>query len=869
MSASTSPIPSLATFGELLRYLRRRARLTQRELSIAVGYSEGHISRLEQNQRLPDLAALLALFVPALDLEDEPELIARLLEMAAAARDEEDSASNTFSQITQQEISEEFRDLKTAVRGNLPLQLTSFIGREQEIGEVRRLLGTARLLTLTGSGGCGKTRLALEVAAQLATIYPDGVWLVELASLADSALVPQTVATVLNVQGVPGRALIPVLGDHLRGKELLLVLDNCEHMVAAAAVLVESLLSTCPNLLVMATSREKLGIPGEVTFAVPPLALPWRDHPPHLAILAGYEGIRLFVERAQSIVPSFALTEENAPAVVQVCLRLDGIPLAIELAAARIQLLQVGQILARLEDVFRLLSTGSRTAPSRQQTLRATIDWSYDLLPEAERAVLRRLSVFAGGWTLEAAEAVISDPWPANSDKSQLDTEYWILNTLSSLVNKSLVLVDRPLGEPTRYRLLAMIRQYAHEQLLAAGEEEEVHVRHLAFFLRLAEEAGPELFGSKRLSWLERLELEHDNLRGALRCCPSAEHGKLTARLASALFWFWQSRGYLGEGRAHLGRILREMPAVVSSHSPDEAAVWATALWAAGSLAWIQGDNPAGRAQLERSVQIWRGIGAAGKRGLAIALRELAIVSVYQGDLTGAGSFAEEGVRLCGQAASRWDLALALYNQGLVYELQGEGALARSNFAASLSLFRELNEAWGIAVALFGLGRLAGRQGDCATALALLEECLALQRAVKDPLSMGETLYLLGEVAQRLPDTQRATRFYAECLALAQEVGDTMRIGFALHNLGKLAQLDAQLERAARLFVAARPLRDPLATTMSWSLTTQADCEQDIASIHTVLGDEAFSAAQSEGAAMTMAQAIAYALATSERFLKD
>jgi tetratricopeptide (TPR) repeat protein len=521
-------------------------------------------------------------------------------------------------------------------------------------------------------------------------------------------------------------------------------------------------------------------------------------------------------------------------------------PLAIELAAARIRVLAVEQIAARLDDRFKLLTGGSRTALPRHQTLRAVIDWSYDLLSEPEQTLFRRLSIFAGGWTLEAVESVCH---PSDA-----------LDLLSNLVNKSLIVVERPHTGAARYHMLETVRQYSHDRLIETGELDSIRGRHFEFFLRLAEESELKLLSAERRTWLERLEVEHDNVRAALDHRPSSGYGESTARLAGALFWFWQSRGYLSEACARLGRILQAMPEDVSVSPPGEAAVWAKALWAAGSLAWLQGDYASGRSQLEESVKIWRQLGASGERGLAISLRELVIAATYQGDLTSARSVSEESIRLCRKTASWWDLALALYNQGLVYEMQDERAVARSNFEASLSLFRELNEMWGASVALFGLGRIAGRQGDYVTALSLLEECLALLRADKDPLSIAEALYLLGEVAQRLGDTERAARRYAECLALTQDMGDAVIVGLALHNLGKLAQLHGQLGRAARLFAAAKSFRDPSASTTPWSLASHADCEQDIATLHSALGDVVFEAAQAEGQAMTLAQAISYAL---------
>ncbi len=539
MSLSPAVSPDKFTaFGDLLKYLRRRAGLTQRELSIAVGYSDTQISRLEQNQRVPDTATLTALFVPALHLEHEPAWATRLLDLAAAARAEG-------------EPEERGSEIRTPPH-NLPLQLTSFIGREKEIAEVKRLLrgpdrtglqdpsGLVRLLTLTGAGGVGKTRLALQVASDLLQSFPDGVWLIELAPLSDPALVPQTVAVVLGVKEEPGRPLQATLTDHLRGKQALLILDNCEHLVQASAQLAEAVLRTCPDVRLLATSREMLGVAGERALYVPSFSLPDpHTFPPvgadpvsapvsalmsALSVLTQSEAIRLFVDRAASVMPGFSLTPDNAPAIVQICQRLDGIPLAIELAAVRVKVLRVEQIAVRLADAFRLLTGGVRTALPRQQTLQATMDWSYDLLSEAERRLFNRLSVFAGGWTLEAAEAVCADVvgadprvGPGAGADTQISPDD-ILEQLTQLVNKSLVLAEREQGEETRYRLLEIIRQYALVKLAVSGEADAVRRQHAEYFLALAESgmSSNPAFGPLQPAWLDRMEKEHDNVRTAL-----------------------------------------------------------------------------------------------------------------------------------------------------------------------------------------------------------------------------------------------------------------------------------------------------------------------------------------------------------------
>jgi predicted ATPase/class 3 adenylate cyclase len=414
-------------------------------------------------------------------------------------------------QVVAPDLPHEFPPLQSlnAIPNDLPIQLTSFIGREKEIGEAKRLLTTTRLLTLTGSGGTGKTRLSLQVAADVLDAYKDGAWFIELAPLSDPALVPSTVASVLGVREEPGRPVIETLLDYVRAKRLLLILDNCEHLIEACARLAEAVLHASREVRILASSREALGIGGEVTLRVPSLSLPPVDAATHAAFTQS-EAAQLFLDRAANALPGLVLTDANAPAVAQICRRLDGVALAIELAASRVKLLKVEQIAARLDDAFRLLTGGSRTALPRQQTLRATIDWSYNLLSDTEHTLLRRLAAFAGGWTLEAAEAVCAQ---VGQDAI---LPYDVLDLLAQLVNKSLVMAERGQSEESRYFLLETIRQYAREKLLEADEAVATRGRHLDYFMQLVEEAEPELTEANQVIWLKRLDADFDNLRSAL-----------------------------------------------------------------------------------------------------------------------------------------------------------------------------------------------------------------------------------------------------------------------------------------------------------------------------------------------------------------
>src|SRR5215212_8289234 len=496
---------------------------------------------------------------------------------------------------------------------NLPVPITSFVGREREMAGVKRALAMTRLLTLTGAGGAGKTRLALEMARDLVSSYPDGVWLVELAPLTEPGLVAQEVANVLGVQERPGEPPTDVLVEALAAKEMLLVLDNCEHVVEEVARLVDTLLASCPRLRVLSTSRESLAVPGEVNLAVPPLSLPGGATNGNATAdsLMRYEAVRLFVDRARLRLLDFTVTQENAGAVARVCRKLDGIPLAIELATARMGALAVEQVAQRLEvSLVDVLKGASRSAPPRQQTLRATLEWSHDLLCGAERALFRRLPVFAGGWTLEASEAVCS------AGAIEVDD---VLDLLGALVDKSLVVAGAVSGGAVRYRMLEPIRQYAREKLEESGEVAEVQGRHAAFFLALAEEAEPELVGPQQSAWVERLEEEHDNLREALSWALVRGKADLGLRFGGALWRFWYQLGYLSEGIGWMERVLE-------ASEPTASPVRMKALEGMGWLTQLQGDTERAEATYEEMLKLSQELGDKGN--IATALNSLGTLAV-------------------------------------------------------------------------------------------------------------------------------------------------------------------------------------------------------------------------------------------------
>lgn len=679
---------------------------------------------------------------------------------------------------------------------NLPAQLTSFIGREREIVEVRRLLLNTRLLTLTGAGGSGKTRLALEVADELTDEIEGGVWWVELASLSDPALVLQAVVASLGAREEPGRTLTETLLAHLRNEKSLLILDNCEHVVAGCASLVDTMLRACPQLKILATSRESLGVKGEITWAIPAMSLPAVGESPPVEELMKCEAVRLFVERASAALPRFKPTGQNVRTVAQICHRLDGIPLAIELAAARMNILSIEQIAARLDDCFRLLTTGSRTELPRRQTLRAAIDWSYDLLTAEEQALLRRLSVFAGGFTLEAVEAIC----PGET-----------LDPLSRLIDKSLVIAaERESDGEARYRLLESVRQYGREKLQAAGEVEDTRRRHLNFFLRLAESLAPEINTSERNRLLARLEEEHDNFRAALTFAVEQGDAESGLRLAGALFWFWFHRGYWSAGREWIEK-MRILPGAAGS-----VRARAAALFGEGVLAWAQGDHAAACSQLEESVSIWRELGD--RAGLAHALHFLAIELLGQTEQGRARALAEESVAIFRAGNDLFGLAASLSSLGVVALAQADYPAAKSCLEESVKVFREMKDDWGLALPLRNLGIAALRQGDYERAASLLRESL---RVRSDP--------------QERWFTSRSLESLAEALAMQ---GDS--------------------ERAARTFGASEALRASIGASVLPFY--QADYDRGLAAVRTALGEEAFAAAWAEGQMMTLSEMIADAL---------
>jgi predicted ATPase/class 3 adenylate cyclase len=624
-----------------------------------------------------------------------------------------------------------------AAPNNLPLQLTSFIGREGELAEVGRLLTQSRLLTLLGAGGIGKSRLSLEAAAEAIEDFEDGVWFVELATLQDARLVPQAVASVMGVKEAAGRPVSEALVRHFKDRRTLLILDNCEHLLQGCADLARQLLQAGPHAKILASSREPLRVAGETTYPVP--ALPEN------------EAMRLFVDRAAKARPDFRVNGE-ATAIASVCKRLDGIPLAIELAAARVRALSVKAIDARLDDRFRLLTRGDQTALPRQQTLRALIDWSYDLLTEEERAVLRHLAVFAGGWTLEAAGAVAA---------SGTVDEASVLNPLTQLVEKSLVTLD-PSGE--RYRLLDTVRQYAQERLQQSGDETQARTRHLQFYVRLAEEARPKLRGAEQGEWLSRLDAERENLLTAHGWCDRAPMGADAGlRLAYLLRPYWMNRGLLDLGH----RLTVE--ALMRSGAQVRNAARCRGLFDAGQLSVFMGRYAAALRYLEESLVIARELGD--QRSVAVALQPLGMAHLGLGDLPAARRILEEALELAEGRGEQREIAAAGNQLAQLARVEGDLDRAEQLYTRVLAIMRQLEDRESIAIVLLNLAMVAIGRYDAERARVMLLEVSAIAEETRSKRLGQSLLDVSAGLAALRKDWERAACFYGAAEAQTAHTG--------------------------------------------------------------------------------------------------
>jgi len=758
----------------------------------------------------------------------------RLKDLARAER---------LSQITIADLPNTFPPLKTldALPHNLPIQLTSFVGREKEVSEIRHLLTTSRLLALVGPGGAGKTRLAIHTAAEVLEAFKDGVWLVEFGPLSDPAMVPQVTASVMGIRE-PARGAMEALLDAVQARTALIIFDNCEHVLEGCAELARSLLLSAPRLQIMATSREPLSVPGEVTYRVLPLSLPMpRKQLPPLQELSTFESVRLFVDRATAAQPTFTLTEDNARSVAEICWRLDGIPLAIELAAARIKVLSPEQIAARLNNRFRLLTGGSRTVLPHHRTLQAALDWSTELLGPREKTLLRRLSVFSGWCTLDAVESICSDKDTAQED---------ILDLLTSLVDKSLVIAEQVHGE-ARYRLLETVREYSRDGLVEAGEAVDFRNRHLRWYAALMERAEPELQGPRQETWLTRLEAEHENVRGALEW-GMIEEGDTESglRLAAAIRWFWEVRGYWREGLNWLEQIL--------ARAGDSAPplLRARALQGIGFLAFRLGDFDRMAAAGEESFALVNAVGD--KQGAASSLTILGLHACIRRDLGRAEAHGGASLALCREVGNKWGVAASLQILAVVARYRGELDKAHALYGESLKLSRELGDKLAIALSLADEGLLERERGEYALAERLTEESLQLLRGLGDKVATAAAQSNLAILAWLQNAHQRAADLFRESLRFRKELDDRPGIAVCLLGLGVVSQSMGEPERATRLFGAAERVREAIGAQLPPFIRKRYD--DNVTALRASLGERTFTSAWTDGHAMTVEQAVEFAL---------
>lgn len=737
---------------------------------------------------------------------------------------------------------------------NLPAQLTSFIGRVDEISAILELLKSHRLVVLTGPGGSGKSRLALRVADELIHSFRHGVWLVELAPLDHPGQVADAIAHTLKVSPYTDAAPWIALKHYLASKHVLLVLDNFEHLLEASTRVAE-LLAAAPQVTVMVTSRERLYVYGEQEYPVQPLNLPDPQDIRAPEKLQQYDAIKLFLQRASAVQPGATLDDSQVIAVASICARLDGLPLPIELAAARTKIFDPHQLLARLESRLNTLTSVTRDSPSRQRTLQDTIDWSYNLLNEPEQRVFDQLGVFSGGFSFEAA-GTICDPGPEGNT----------LEILESLLNKSLVYTGEGLAGEPRFFMLETIHEYARELLEEHSEKQLLRNRHLTFFLELAERAEPNLWGSEQLAWLERLDLEYGNLRAALTRSQILEgKAEIGLYLAGSLEPFWAIRGYLNEGRELLSIALSNPEAL------DRTAARARALRAAGLLAYLQSDYPVTESLIGESLSIYRELGHTGQADFGHALITLGDMKSELGKYSEATSLMTEALGIMQELGDPRGITRALWQLGTCAIRPGEFKQAIRYLEEALPLARQTGDKSTIAIVLTGLSEVAIRQGQYERATALEEESLALRRQISETWGIAISLGNFAWIALNRGELEKAVSLLEESLALRHDIGDMGGIAWCMEKLAEITiakgqegnspHLQKDYQRALRLFGSAQALREPIRSMID--LVDKPKYESEVADLRAQLDEATFAAGWDDGQNMTVDQAVAYALGGS------
>ena len=815
-----------AAFAQALKQRRKALDLTQRQLAHRVGCAPVTIQRIEQGTLRPS-AHIVHRLAAGLDLPPgEREQFVRLGRGGSTS----DASPAPARSIGPPALP-------------LPVPLTPLIGRAREVAAVCEMMADSavRLLTITGPGGIGKTRLALQVAADLAADFSDGVVFVDLAPIADPDLVAASMAQALGVREVGGQFLPATLKHTLRDQHLLLVLDNVEQVVDAAPLIAE-LLQAAPRLKVLLTSRVVVGVYGEHLFDVPPLSHPEPDPLPPLADLSEYEAIRLFAERAQAMQPDFVVGGDNAALVAAICYRLEGLPLAIELAAARIRFFPLPILLARLDQRLPLLTGGSRTLPMRQQTLRATIDWSYNLLDAEEQRLFWRLSVFVGGWSLEAAAAICAVPVTRPDDVQQ---------GICSLLDQHLLRQRAGRDGTPRFTMLETLREYALERLMASGEAERLRRLHATYYLRLAEDAEPQLRGPRRRYWLQRLSDERDNLRAVMAWSQLAPDGAaLGLRVAASLWDFWVA--YPSEGQGWLDAAQEQCSRTPSGSEAPRA----KALLASGFLAAFVGQYARSNRLLEESLALYQKLG--NRRGAAYALLYRGSNAGVQADYARASSLLEQSLTLLREHTDTYGIAYARLSLGDLALARGDLAGATAHFQESLTLSRALANPLWIGLATRSLARVAWMEDDESRAVALLEESLVWFGDIASPHVIGEVLVDRARIAQRQGDTARAATLYTEALARYRRHGSNHLMADCLDGLAGVAATLGQAERGARLCGAAAALREEF--DLPLHPLAQADHDRAVAGARSQLDEASFAVEWAAGWAWSLEQAVEHAL---------